>query len=211
MTHNPQTGVFSRSYINETVRFIVQDAVLDQPTDIRLLRAFTHISLTCDPRAPINIPEDILRALPADLELTQLEAERIELFSEIKSKFRYITRATGTRLGNEYQQLQRRIASLEKTRLKELNKEFRRDYFHRIHNETMKRQLEKLLVEEYVEPVVQHQLLERTQLQHILCDLSKDGDTHSLVTRRVRAINAMIALSCRQEVQRPRVHIIKSR
>ncbi len=29
MRHNPQTGVFCGSYINEKVRFIVQDAVLD--------------------------------------------------------------------------------------------------------------------------------------------------------------------------------------
>jgi len=66
MRHNPNTGVFSGSYINEEVRFIVQDAVLDQPTNVGFLRAFTHMSLTCDPRAPTTVPKEILDTLPPD-------------------------------------------------------------------------------------------------------------------------------------------------
>lgn len=210
LRHNPQTGVFSGSYINEKVRFIVQDTVLDQPTDAGLLRAFTHMSLTCDPRVPIDVPDVILRTLPPDLEIAELEAERAELYLEIRSQYKYITRAAGTDIGNEYQQLQRKITSLEKTCLKEIKKEYRRDYFYRIHNETMKRQLEKLPMTEYVEPVVRHQLTERTRLQEIMCDLSKDSNTHSIVARRIRAINAMTALSYRQEVQPRQVHTTKT-
>ncbi|PQE27708.1 hypothetical protein CJF32_00011224 [Rutstroemia sp. NJR-2017a WRK4] len=41
--YNPQIGVFYRSYINEKVRFIVQDVVLDQPTDIGFLCIFIYI------------------------------------------------------------------------------------------------------------------------------------------------------------------------
>ena len=188
LRHNPQTGVFCGSYLNEKVRFIVQDAVLDQPTDAGLLRAFTHMSLTCDPRAPVNVPDEILKTLPPDLEIATLEAERVELSLEIKAQYTFITRAAGTDIGIEYLKLQRKIASLEKTRLKEIKKEYRRDYFYRIHNETMKRQLEKHPTETYVEPIIQHQLPERTQLQEIMCDLSKDGSTYSIVARRIRAI-----------------------
>lgn len=210
LRHNPQTGVFCGSYLNEKVRFIVQDAVLDQPTDAGLLRAFTHMSLTCDPRAPVNVPDEILKTLPPDLEIATLEAERVELSLEIKAQYTFITRAAGTDIGIEYLKLQRKIASLEKTRLKEIKKEYRRDYFYRIHNETMKRQLEKLSPEEYVEPIIQHQLPERTQLQEIMCDLSKDGSTYGIVARRIHAINIMIALSCRQEPPRLKVHPIDS-
>ena len=63
----------------------MQDVVLDQPTDARLLRAFTHMSLTCDPRAPVNVPDEILKTLPPDLEIATLEAERVELSLEIKA------------------------------------------------------------------------------------------------------------------------------
>ncbi|EDN94544.1 predicted protein [Sclerotinia sclerotiorum 1980 UF-70] len=78
MRHNPQTGVFYGSYINEKVRFIVQDVVLDQPTNIGFLRAFTHISLMCDPRTPINIPEEVLKAFPPDPKIIELTREREE-------------------------------------------------------------------------------------------------------------------------------------
>ena len=70
----------------------------------------------------------------------------------------------------------------------------------------MKRQLEKLLTETYVE----HQLPERTQLQEIIYDLSKDGSTYGIVARRIHAINIMIALSCRQEPPRLKGPLIDS-
>ena len=75
MRHNPQTGVFCGSYINKKVRFIIQDAVLDQPTDAGFLRAFTHMSLICDPCAPVNVPREVMEALPPDLEITELKRE----------------------------------------------------------------------------------------------------------------------------------------
>lgn len=60
--------------------------MLDQPTDAGLLRAFTHMSLTCDPRTPVDVPDDILRTLPPDSEIARLELQRAELYSEIKAK-----------------------------------------------------------------------------------------------------------------------------
>jgi len=78
MRYNPQTGVFCRFYINEKVRFIVQDAVLDQLTDAWFLRAFTHISLTYNPRALVDVPQEVIDALPPDPEITELRRERKE-------------------------------------------------------------------------------------------------------------------------------------
>jgi hypothetical protein len=78
LRHNPQTRVFYGSYINEKVRFIVQDAVLDQLTDAGFLCAFTHMSLTCDPRALETVPDEITAALPPDPEITELVREREE-------------------------------------------------------------------------------------------------------------------------------------
>jgi hypothetical protein len=74
----------------------------------------------------------------------------------------------------------------------------------------MKRQLEKTLEEEDVEPVIQHQLEERTRLQQILCDFSRDLKPQDLVSRKVLAINLMIALASRQEFQarKPRFALV---
>jgi hypothetical protein len=78
MRHNPQTGVFYGSYINEKVRFIVQDAVLDQLIDAGFLHTFTHMSLTCDPHAPVDVPNEVMKALPPNLEIIELTREREE-------------------------------------------------------------------------------------------------------------------------------------
>jgi hypothetical protein len=194
MRHNPQTGVFCGSYINEKVRFIVQDAVLDQPTDIGFLRAFTHMSLTCDPRAPIDVPEEIRKALPPDPEIMELTRER----EEYKRQYGSYSRAP-PEIRKECEQLRRQIDSLQKQRDRAVKIEFRRDYFERIHDEELERQLKKVPTNEYVEPIVCHQLPERTRLQQVLCNLSRDMNQSDIVSRRIRAIDLMVALSCRQE------------
>ncbi len=61
----------------------------------------------------------------------------------------------------------------------ELKAENRKHYFFYIHNEMMKRQLNRplhrtMVEEEEAEPIIEHQLKEQTQLQLVLCDLSKD-------------------------------------
>ena len=78
MRHNPQTGVFCGSYINEKVRFIIQDAVLNQLTDAGFLRAFTHMSLTCNPRVLVDVPDEVMKTLPPNPEIIELIREREE-------------------------------------------------------------------------------------------------------------------------------------
>jgi len=91
---------------------------------------------------------------------------------------------------------------------KEIDDENRKIYFFRIHNVIMELQLERQQncvkaenVEEYAEPVVVHQLPERTRLQQVLCDLSKDLSPQEIQARKVLAIDLMTALSSRQELQ----------
>ncbi|OBT74038.1 hypothetical protein VF21_07827 [Pseudogymnoascus sp. 05NY08] len=214
LRHNPQTGVFCGSYNNEKVRFIVQDAVLDQPTDSGFLRAFTHMSLTCDPRAPQTVPDDVRDDLPPNPELVQLKLEQQELRLELKRLYghAFVQGSIGTEAGEEYRQLNRQIATVTKTFEKELKREYRRDYFYRIHNEELEKIIkkDKVVTPTYVEPVVKHQLPERAQLQEIMCDLSKDLNARDIVIRRIHAIDTMVALSRRQEVQCHKPRLSKS-
>ena len=56
MRHNPFTGVFNEAYNNHAVRFNVQDAYLESDiTDDGLTRAFTHMSIRCNPGAPKEV------------------------------------------------------------------------------------------------------------------------------------------------------------
>jgi hypothetical protein len=75
MRHDPRTGVFSRLYLNEKVRFDVQATFLDQPSIDRLTKAFTYMSLTYDPCTPKDVPKEVMKALPPNLVIVELEKD----------------------------------------------------------------------------------------------------------------------------------------
>ena len=49
MRHETNSNTFNEAYVNERVRFHVQNAFLERPSEDGLLKAFAHMSLTCDP------------------------------------------------------------------------------------------------------------------------------------------------------------------
>ena len=65
----------------------------------------------------------------------------------------------------------------------------------------MQRHLNNTATDKYVVPVIQHEFPKRTQLQQVLCDFRTDLSIEDIVRRRVRAIDLMVALSSRREVQ----------
>jgi hypothetical protein len=58
----------------------------------------------------------------------------------------------------------------------------------------MKRQLQNKVTAEYIEPVIQHQLLEQTKLQKVICDFSSDLSEQDIVNRRTCAIDLLVVL-----------------
>ncbi|KAH8595299.1 hypothetical protein B0O99DRAFT_709471 [Bisporella sp. PMI_857] len=72
----------------------------------------------------------------------------------------------------------------------------------------MKMQLEqclnKTVVQDKVEPLVEHQLIERTQLHRIISGPSKGMCPEAIVAQKVSAINHMNALASQQEAQTPK-------
>jgi hypothetical protein len=61
----------------------MQYAFLERLNTDRLTKAFTHMSLTCDPRALKNVPKEVIDALPPDLAIVELETDWWELFKAI--------------------------------------------------------------------------------------------------------------------------------
>jgi Protein of unknown function (DUF3435) len=205
MRHNPFTGVFNEAYNNESVRFNTQDAYLEEDiTDDGLTRAFTHMSIRCNPGAPKEVPKEVMeRLLAADPEIAVLERQFKESHTRIKWEYKFIIRAP-KEIREAHKKLGQQLKAATKSLEDELEAEHRKDYFFYIHNEMMKRQLNRPLnetvVEEEAEPVIEHQLEERTRLQLVLCDLSKDLSPQALVARKVYAINLQIALASRKEL-----------
>ena len=179
MRHNPFTGVFNEAYNNQAVRFNVQDAYLESDiTDDGLTRAFTHMSIRCNPGAPKEVPPEVMaRLLAADPEIAVLKRQFKESHTRIKWEYDYINRAP-KQIREAHKKLGQQLKAATKSLADELEAEHRKDYFFYIHNEMMKRQLDRPLneavVKEEAELVLEHQLEERTQLQLVLCDLSKD-------------------------------------
>ena len=73
MRHKPNSAVYNGAYINERVRFDVQSIVLERPSADGALRMLTYMSLTRDPRAPIQVPDDVLAALPLEPVIVAVE------------------------------------------------------------------------------------------------------------------------------------------
>jgi hypothetical protein len=205
MRHDPMTGVFSGAYMNHRVKFNTQDAFLERDvSDDGLTRAFAHMSIRCNPGIPKVVPDAVLQALPPDPDIVALESRQAAMFQQLRYRYKFVKRAPPAPL-QEYQELGRQLANARKSLREEIAREFKRDYIYRSHNEQMKRQLDKSSVTDvYVEPVVQHQLEERTLLQCILCDFSTDLDMKDIIGRKIRAINLFVALASKQETQKQR-------
>jgi hypothetical protein len=87
LRHDPLTGVFSGAHRDEFVRFNVQDAFLendvsnDGPT-----RAFTHMSIRCNPGAPKEVPEEVMKQFfAADPDIVDLERRLKEFLRRLGS------------------------------------------------------------------------------------------------------------------------------
>jgi len=185
--------------LNARVRFDIQSAVMERPSVDGLIRAFTHMSIICDPRAPKDVPQHIKDALPRDPKIFELEKERKTLYVNMRSQYQFLYKGAETEMGKRYQRLVRKINSTTKKWEEVIKKEYRRQYFYRIHNEELQRQLNRVETEEYVEPVIHHQLLERTQLQEVICHFPKNLSPEDVVQRRIRVIDLMVALCSRRE------------
>jgi hypothetical protein len=201
--HTVGAGVFNSSYLNERVDLNSQDAYLEsEVSEEGLTRAFGHMSLRCHPGAPSGVPSELLhQLLTADPEIASLTRELNELHNELKATYGFINRAPEEKI-QEHKQVQQRLKNAKKSLTDELNAAYRKDYFFRIHNEMMKMSLDQTAIEEPGdEPMVQHALEERNQLQVVLGDFSRDLTSQEIVSRKVTAVTLFVALASRRECQ----------
>jgi hypothetical protein len=103
----------------------------------------------------------------------------------------------------EHKLLQQQLKNAKKSLTDDLDAAYRKDYFYRVHNEMMKMSLEQAMIdgEPGDEPMVKHELEERIQLQEVLCDFSRDFGSSEIVSRKITAINRLIALASRRMCQ----------
>lgn len=209
MRHDPLTGCMQNAYQSRRIGFNTQDAFLQRdPSADGLTRAFTHMSIRCNPEVPKEIPKADLNKLSPDPEVASLakQIKRMALF--MRQEFGFINSAP-KEMREEYQQRRRDLKNAEKAFRADMTKVYQEACRRRIHNEELQKQLSGITIdpeldgEANLEPSVQHQLKERTQLQAILSDFRQDLGTKRITDRKVRAVDLMVLLASRREVRPP--------
>jgi hypothetical protein len=152
LRHDPFTGVFNGAYINHVVQFNVQDAFLESDiSDDGLTRAFTHMSIRCNPGAPQEVPSEVIKSIfAADPDIMDLE--RRFKASHIKLKWEYrLIKLAPEKKRKEHDDLRKQLTNAKKSLRTDIEDAYRKDYFFQIHNEIMKRQLQRHLDKSMVE------------------------------------------------------------
>lgn len=210
MRHRSNTTIFD-AYLNERVKFVVQAAFLEQPLEDGLLRAFAHMSLMCDPRAPIDITGEELKVFLLDPLMIKLSEQRKELKIMIKNSYTTLRQAKGTELCSQLEALDASIRAAQVKHRRLAKKQHRQNYFRALHTKEIEKQLNGLTdpADEYIEPILQHQFKERSQLESLLCQTAEDFSPKESLQRRFDVIYNMTWLCHLQEVRhrrRKRMH-----
>lgn len=204
MRHDPMTGCMQNSYLNSRVGFNTQDAFLERdPSADGLTKAFTHMSIRCNPEVPKEIPTAELNKLPPDPEIVNLERQAKQMFTRIKHEYKFIN-AAPEKLQKEYKRLQKDLKSAKKSFKNDMTKVYQEACRQRIHDEELERQVKGTAVEEKTQPVFQHRLKERSQVASIMCDFRVDLSEEETTDRKVSAIDLLVSLAARREVRLPR-------
>lgn len=204
--HDPNTGCKENAYLNHRVGYNTQDAFLEKdPSADGLTRAFTHISIRCNPEVPKEIPkEEFDKLVDQDPYLVELSRTARSQWISIRQQYGLIKKAPAA-IAKEYRELQKKLKNAKKNFRDEMTEVFREAYRRRIHNEELERQLDHKAVEDVAEPAIVHQLEERNQLQVVLCDFNMDLSLHQNTERKIRGINLMVSLASRRETRLPRL------
>ncbi|KAK0701743.1 FluG domain-containing protein [Lasiosphaeria miniovina] len=184
MRHDPKWATFNSAYINENVRFHLQNAFLEEPTEDSLLAMLTHIGLSRDPRASKDMVPNDIEALKA--ERAQLKGGRHRIKgSENEGKIRELTKL---------------IATKEQQRKTAIRRDYRKHYFYNRPTWDMDADGQE---REYVKPAVDLQITERAQLAEILCNQPDNLGPAELLELRIRADELMVILCDKRETARP--------
>ncbi|KAK3898542.1 hypothetical protein C8A05DRAFT_47176 [Staphylotrichum tortipilum] len=195
MRHDPKWATFNSAYINEKVKFHLQNAFLEEPTEDSLLAMLSHIGLMRDPRASKDmVPDEVWEMMPPDPKIEALKKERARLKGG-----RY--RIKGSEHEGQIRELTKLIATKEQQWKKAVKQDYRKQYFYNRPTWDMEAGGEEQ--EEYVEPVIDLQIPERAQLAEILCNQPDNLSPAELLELRIQAAELMVILCGKREPARP--------
>ncbi|KAL8400415.1 hypothetical protein RB594_000708 [Gaeumannomyces avenae] len=204
MRHDPKFSTFHGAYLNEKVKFDLQNTFLEEETENELYKLFAHVSITRDPRAKRDmVPAEVWANLLPDPEIVELERQRDALKGG-----QY--RIHGEENEKEVRVLTEKIKRKRARREDEVVRQYREYYFYHRPTWDIERQARGEEEEEYEEPKVELNIPERARLAEIWCDQPNNWSDDEILRHRIKAIDLMVSLCNKRETRR-RDHIRQRR
>lgn len=205
LRHDPKWATFNSAYINENIEFDTQNAFLDEPTEDALINLFTHVGMTCDPRARRKmVPKQVWETLPPDPEIEALKQRR-----EILKAGRYRYKGKGNE--EEIRILSGSIRTKQAQRVSNVEEQYRQYFFYNRPTWDIERQaaLEELEEpEELWQPEVDLQIPERAALAEIFLHQPELLTFEDMREACLHSVDVMFRLCQKRETPR-RTHIQK--
>ncbi|KAL8310676.1 hypothetical protein RB597_010495 [Gaeumannomyces tritici] len=204
MRHDPKFSTFHGAYLNERVKFDLQNTFLEEETENQLYKLFAHVSITRDPRAKRDmVPAEVWANLLPDPEIVELEEQRAAFK---RGQYRIHGRENEKAVRVLTEEIKRKRAQREDR----VVRRYREYYFYHRPTWDIERQALGEVEEEYEEPKVELDIIERARLAEIWCDQPNNRSDDEILRHRIKAIDLMVSLCNKRETRR-RDHIRQRR
>ncbi len=121
--------VFHRNYLSRMIRYHTQAAYRGTEPRTELIQAANRMSRLIDPRRPKGLTDGQRESLRQEAETQALCYRRDQLYHRIRSsKFKFLYRAEGEPIHDEYREAKRAVERLIKARERALKKQVQAEY-----------------------------------------------------------------------------------
>jgi len=206
MDHNHPNTI--KSYISRLIKFDVQAALLRQNSNTPLLRALGRMCLLADRGRPRKVGDSERDRIRGEALTQKLHHKRKRLQRRIKKTYGFVSGAEGTEEGKLYQRLTNKINSTMRTRERQVLKEMQTEYDKTAPVLEIDRQIRQDGLDPpsvHTEEQPEYALEERSRVVEALYFSSRAGRGLDAETR-VKAVEALVALSHRRELPNRKVH-----
>jgi len=199
--------IFQRNYLSRMIRYDTQAAYRGTVSRGDLIVASHRMSRMIDPRRPRGPSLQQLQHLRQDTGIQELRKHQQDLYDQIRDQFRYIYRAEGQPIYDEYQQVKRDIDRILKEKRRALKAQLQADYDTAAPMQDMIAQL--AVNEAILSPVqpcpapVEYAFEERARIAQAFFDPPSSAKCDGNLDRQISIVDDLVSLCNRQE-RRPR-------
>jgi len=199
--------IFQRNYLSRMIRYDTQAAYRGTALRGDLIVASHRMSRMIDPRRPRGPSLQQLQHLRQDAGIQELREHQQDIYEQIRDKFRYIYRAEGQPIYDEYQQVNRDIDRILKEKGRALKAQLQADYDS---TAPMQDMLAQIAVNDVVLSLVQpppapvkYTFEERARIAQAFFDPSSSAKCDGNLDQQISIVDDLVSLCTRQE-RRPR-------